>query len=150
MRPESLRVGICSFCSRVGTRITAYKSGSSVSNCAARSNRDIIDSLFLLYNFVHRAAAITMQIERHVVKSNFAESPGEFANHFMVEHAAKFLGGDLQPHQLVVMAHAKFAKTKFPKNLLSAIHGAQSLNSDARAIGDARRQAWARRFVPCG
>src|SRR2546430_10266720 len=44
MRPESIRVGMYTFNSRLGTRITAYKSGSRLSNCAARSNRDIIDS----------------------------------------------------------------------------------------------------------
>src|SRR5258708_38377082 len=44
MRPESTRVGMYTFNSRLGTRITAYKSGSRLSNCAARSNRDIIDS----------------------------------------------------------------------------------------------------------
>src|SRR6266853_971683 len=44
MRPESIRVGMYTFNSRLGTRITAYKSGSRFSNCAARSNRDIIDS----------------------------------------------------------------------------------------------------------
>src|SRR5438445_12053558 len=78
MRPESILVGIYTFNSRLGTRITAYKSGSRLSNCAARSNRDIIDSngLSSLISLISSTSAV--DIDR-LQQSDHLETDGCFS-----------------------------------------------------------------------
>src|SRR6266480_396990 len=86
MRPESILVGIYTFNSRLGTRITAYKSGSRLSSCAARSNRDIIDSkgLSSLISLISSTSAV--DIDR-LQQSDHLEIEGGISFREMLTHA---------------------------------------------------------------
>src|SRR2546421_8080696 len=86
MRPESIRVGMYTFNSRLGTRITAYKSGSRLSNCAARSNRDIIDSngLSSLISLISSTSAVDID---HLQQSDQPGNDECFKFREMLTHA---------------------------------------------------------------
>src|SRR5947199_9403400 len=99
-------------------------------------------------NFIHRARAIAMQVERHVAEAERTESARQFVNHFSTKRAVKLCGRNLQTHKLIVMSHAELAESKLAHDLLAALNRRQPLDCYGRAVSYARREAGAGGFVP--
>src|SRR5947199_10032816 len=92
-------------------------------------------------DFVHRARAVAVQVERDVAEAERAEASREFVGDFALQSFVEFRGRDLKPDEFVVMSDAKLSETEFAHDLFTAINRAQPLDCDGRAVGEARREA---------
>src|SRR6267378_2657979 len=86
----------------------------------------------LRQHLVHRAGAITLEVERHVCKPELFQAGDDSGAELVAEEARKLCRANLDPGgPLIVMAHPEFAKARVAEERLRLVDPAETLLRDA-------------------
>src|SRR3974390_3308021 len=97
---------------------------------------------------VHRAGPEAFQVESDVREAQRLENTGKLSRHVWTERARQFLAGDLDAHDVAVVAHPELPETPSAQSFFALLDHLQRFGSDRATVLDARRQAGRGGLVP--
>ena len=99
--------------------------------------RSFLPELLQRKQSVHGAGAEAFQVKGHKLEAQSFEDAGELGGHFWSEGAGEFIGRDLNPNYLSVMADPALAKSQGTQCILASFDHGERLARYGTAILDA-------------
>src|ERR1700682_4740572 len=89
---------------------------------------------------VERSLPVSLEVQRHVTKSQRLENLDKFSCHLWGERARQFFRSNFETDKLFVITDPKLPEAEAPQSLFAFFYDRQALRRHFNAVGDARRE----------
>ena len=91
-----------------------------------------------LQDFIERAHAVALEVERDITKAERLDGTNNSLGHFFVERAWEFDRVDFDSSEFAMMSQAQLPETQASQDHLAILHLTKPLVRHFRAVGQAR------------